>query len=319
MNILVTGASGFIGKQFSINVNKLDNVSIKAVARKYINNFPKEIDQVIVPDINENTDWGDIIKNCDVILHTASIVHDIKGQFKNMPELYWKLNVKGTINLAKQAAKSKIKRFIFLSSIKVNGEINSSSSPFSAEDIPNPIGYYAVSKYEAEKGLIKIANKTNMEVVILRPVLVYGKNVKGNFSILLKWIYNNLPIPISSTKNMRSFLSLNNLIEVIIICLTNNKAINQTFLVTDGFEISLFDLINRIAKFFNKKPFIVPINKKLLRFLFTAIGKKKIYNSFYESQYVDISKTIKTLDWNPHGNQEISMKETLNSFLKKIK
>ena len=118
--------------KFSINVNKLDNVSIKAVARKYINNFPKEIDQVIVPDINENTDWGDIIKNWDVILHTASIVHDIKGQFKNMPELYWKLNVKGTINLAKQAAKSKVKRLIFLSTIKVNGEFNTSLKPFNA-------------------------------------------------------------------------------------------------------------------------------------------------------------------------------------------
>ena len=318
MNILVTGASGFIGKQFSIHANKLDNVNIKTVARKYINNFPKEIDQFIIPDINENTDWGEIIKNCDVILHTASIAHDIKGKFKNMPDMYWKLNVKGTINLAKQAAKLKIKRFIFLSSIKVNGEINSSSNPFTAEDIPNPIGHYAISKYEAEKGLIKIANETNMEVVILRPVLVYGEDVKGNFATLLKWIYNNLPIPISSIKNMRSLLSLNNLIEVIIICLTSKNAINQTFLVTDGFEISLLDLINRIAKFFKKKPFIIPMNKKLLRLLFATIGKKKIYNSFYESQYVDISKTINLLKWKPRDNQELSMKETINSFLKKI-
>ena len=157
MNILVTGASGFIGKQFSINVNKLDNVSIKAVARKYINNFPKEIDQVIVPDINENTDWGDIIKNCDVILHTASIVHDIKGQFKNMPELYWKLNVKGTINLAKQAVRSKIKRFIYLSSVKVNGEETSELKPFCADDKPNPQDIYGRTKLQAELGLKEIS------------------------------------------------------------------------------------------------------------------------------------------------------------------
>ena len=319
MNIFVTGASGFIGKEFSIKANKLNNLHVKAITRKYINNFPKEIDQIIVPDINANTKWTKILKGCDVILHTASIAHDIKEKFKNDHKLYSQININGTINLAKQAAASKVKRFIFLSSIKVNGEINSLFKAFTSNDIPNPIGLYAISKYEAEKGLIKIANETKMEVVILRPTLVYGKDVKGNLYTLLKWLYNSLPIPISSEKNMRSFLSLNNLIDVIIICLTNNNAKNEIFLVTDGSEISLFDLINKIAKYLNKKPITILINKKLLRYIFKIIGKKKIYDSLYESLYVDISKTIKILEWKPQNNQNISFKESVNSFLKNIK
>ncbi len=314
MNILVTGASGFIGKEFLINVNELDNMHIKAVSRKFVSNLPKEIDQFIIPDINENTDWTDIIKNCDVILHTASIANDIKES-----EFYWQLNVEGTINLAKQAVKAKVKRFIFLSTIKVNGEINSSSDPFTADDIPNPIGHYAISKYEAEKRLIRIAKETNMEIVILRPTLVYGKNVKGNFLSLLKWIYSSLPMPISSTNNVRSFLSLNNLIEVIIICLTNKNAINQIFLISDGAEISFIDLINKIAKLLKKRPLIITFNKKLLRLFFIIIGKKRIYDSLYESQYVNISKTINKLQWQPQNNQDLSMNETIDSFLKNIK
>ena len=319
MNIFVTGASGFIGKEFSINANKLNNLCIKAITRKFIKNFPKEIDQIIIPDINANTKWTEILKGCDVILHTASIAHDIKEKFKKKPELYKQLNVIGTINLAKQAAELGVKRFIFLSSIKVNGDTNSSFKKFTAEDIPNPVGSYANSKFEAEKGLIKIANETNMEVVILRPTLVYGRNVKGNFYTLLKWLYYNLPIPTLSTKNMRSFLSLKNLIDVIIICLTNKNAKNEIFLVSDGYEISLFFLINKISKYFKKKPFTIPMNKKLLRLIFKIIGKKKIYDSLYESLYLDISKTINKLEWHPENNQDICMKETVNSFLLDIK
>ncbi|MCA0404368.1 MAG: NAD-dependent epimerase/dehydratase family protein [Proteobacteria bacterium] len=297
--ILLTGGSGFLGCCLLDELGKNENYSFHLPLRE--NKLKPNVNYQVFPyhDLNENQDWSEALNGCEVVVHLAARVHIMKENSLDPLAEFRKTNVEGTLNLARQAAKMGIKRFIFLSSIKVNGESTALNQPFKADDKPEPKDAYAISKYEAEQGLLNIAKETQMEVVIIRPPLIYGPDVKGNFKQLLQIISKPFPLPFALIKNKRSFVGINNLISLINCCIKHPNAANQIFLVSDGYDLSTKELIEKIAFVQNKSPFLVPVPKLILLLGLTLLGKKALYQRLCSSLQIDQSKNYHLLDWTP--------------------
>ena len=232
MKVLVTGANGFLGKSITKELSR-DSNEIISVTRSISN------DSFAVGEINENTNWTDVLTGCDVVVHLAARVHQMHDDSPNPLLEFRRVNTEGTLNLAHQAKKSGVKRFIFISSIKVNGE--ESDFPYSEVSEPNPSDAYAISKWEAEQGLNQLAREGQMEVVIIRPPLIYGPGVKANFASMIKWVKRGLPLPFGVIHNKRSLVAVGNLVDFIILCADRSKspkAANETFLISDGADVS---------------------------------------------------------------------------------
>lgn len=283
---LLTGATGFIGSRLK-TVLKDNCRSVLRGARV------NSVNEYFIESLNGETDWGGAFQKISCVVHLAALAHSPKSS----PEQFIETNVKGTLRFASEAAKSGVKRFVFLSSIGVNGVSN--SRPFKHSDEANPTEHYAISKYEAEIGLKKIAEETGMEVVIIRPPLVYGKNAPGNFGTLLKVAEKNLPLPLGAINNQRSFVYVDNLIDLIITCIEYPDAANQTFLVSDDENISTSNLLKKLTLAAGKKPWLLPIPVSFLKFLAAMVGKKEAVERFSSSLTVDIEHTKKTLNWKP--------------------
>ena len=212
---------------------------------------------------------------------------------------FMETNCFGTLNLARQAAQAGVKRFIFLSSIKVNGEESHSGSPFSFDDPRMPKGPYGISKAKAEEGLLKIAAETRLEVTIIRPPLVYGPDVKANFAALLKLASKNVPLPLGSINNKRSFVALDNLVNLIVTCIDHPKAANQVFLVSDDNDVSTSKLFSIMVEAFGKKARLINVSPHFLRLIAKLIGKEEMIDRLCGDLSVDIRHTKNTLDWTP--------------------
>ena len=295
MKILLTGATGFLGSNLFELISQFHNVTL--LARKDINGFDKAIEKHVVSGFSQDTNFSVATKNIDCVVHVAAVAHIVNKQDVDSLDLYRDVNTEATINLAKQAAADGVKRFVFISSIGVNGTSN--ISPFTAFDTPSPIENYAISKYEAEEGLKKIAKDNGIEIVIIRPPLIYGKNAPGNFGALLKVARKNFPLPLGSINNQRSFVALDNLIDLIVNCIDHPKAANQTFLVSDDENISTSNLLKKLTLAAGKKPWLLPVPVSLLKFLAFIVGKKAAVERFSSSLTVDIEHTKKTLNWKP--------------------
>jgi UDP-glucose 4-epimerase len=225
------------------------------------------------------------------------------------------VNLEGTIALARQAVKFGVKRFIFISSIKVNGEETIIGKPFTADDEPAPRDPYGVSKAEAEQALLGLAATTGMEVVIIRPVLVYGPGVKANFRMLMKWLSKGIPLPLGLVRNKRSLVALDNLVDLIITCIDHPAAANQVFLVSDGEDLSTTELLQRVGKALGKSARLIPVPACLINIAAMLIGKREVSKRLLGSLQVDISKTCKLLDWAPPVSVDEALKRTTQSFL----
>jgi nucleoside-diphosphate-sugar epimerase len=237
----------------------------------------------------------------------------------NPLDAFKEVNTYGTLNLAHQAADSGIKRFIFISSIKVNGESTELGKPFIPDDNFIPTDSYGLSKYEAEVGLRKIAKETGMEVVIIRPPLVYGPGVKANFASMMKWVNRGVPLPLGDiTQNKRSLVSLDNLVDLIITCIDHPKAANQTFLVSDNEDVSTTGLLQNMATALSVKSRLVPIPVSWFNLASQLIGKPEISQRLCGSLQVDISKTMSLLNWQPPYSSTQSMKKTTDFFLNNL-
>ena len=295
--ILVTGASGFIGQSLCKTLSESGKLVLGAVRSFNSNLLSNNIKYVKVEDINFQTKWENIIKNIDCVIHCAGIAH-IKNKSKNnLLNLYYSINIEGTKRLAEQAVKLGVRRLIFLSSIGVNGL--STRKFFSNSDIPNPTGDYAISKYEAEKVLIEISKNTGLEVVIIRSPLVYGKSNPGNFKRLIKLINLGIPLPLNNIKNKRSFIGIDNLVDLLIHCIDHPKASGKTFLASDDRDLSTTELIKFISSSMEKKVHLFSTPIFLLKFIGLVFNKREEVNKLVSSLRINDSFTKETLNWKP--------------------
>lgn len=298
MRLLITGANGFVGRALSIE-SIACGLSVRAACRSF-SSFPAAIECVSVGDSDRSTDWHDALRGCDAVVHLAARAHVMHDTTSDPLVEYRGVNVDGTLNLARQAAQAGVLRFVFISSIKVNGERTLLGCPFKADDAPAPEDAYGLSKAEAEAGLLQMAQETGMEVVIIRPPLVYGPGAKGNFSSLLSWVARGLPLPLgAATANRRSLVALDNLVDLILTCVEHPKAANQTFLVSDGDDLSTTELLQRMGKAMNRPARLLPVPVSLLAFAARLLGKTVVTQRLLGSLQVEISKTCELLDWKP--------------------
>ena len=298
--ILVTGATGFIGNAL---VNRLAadqslNQVVVAV-RKSKGCWPANVKSIGVGDLLPTTDWRIALKGVDSVVHCAARVHVMQEHVTDPLLAYRQVNVDGTICLARQAAQAGVRRFVFVSSIKVNGESTLPGVPFSADTEPAPLDPYGVSKLEAEAGLCELSQQTGMELVIVRPPLVYGQGVKANFASMMKWVARGIPLPLGSIHNQRSMVALDNLVDLLVTCIEHPKAAGQVFLVSDNEDVSTTELLRRVAMALGKPSRLLPLPKGLLQLGATLIGKQDMMQRLCDSLQVDITKTRKFLDWTP--------------------
>lgn len=297
--IVVTGASGFVGSAVLVKAATTGN-KIVAISRTPLANNAAAV-QVQIPELNGDTNWQPVLAKGDVevIIHAAARVHQMQEDAVEPLLAYREVNTAGTVNLARQAAAAGVKRFIFISSIKVNGEATAPGRPFTHDDTPQPQDPYGVSKAEAEAGLKQLASDSGMEIVIIRPPLVYGKGVKANFATMLKWAQKNLPLPLGAIHNRRSMVALDNLVDLIVTCIDHPNAANQTFLVSDNQDVSTSELLQMMTVAAGKKPRLIPVPVSWLKLLGKVTGKQAIIDRLCGNLQLDIEHTKATLSWTP--------------------
>ena len=311
--ILVTGANGFIGHNLYKNLIKL-NYSVKGTARNFdtvlINCDTKYIS---VGNIDSKTNWDHALEGVDCVIHCAGKAHVINK--KDELDIYRVINKEGTKHLAEQAVKAKVKRLIFLSSVKVNGESTGNFDDpiiFTNDDTPNPKDNYAISKFEAEQALWEIASKTNLEIVIVRLPLVYGKEVKGNLKRLIKLINSKIPLPFADIKNKRSLIGIDNLVDVLARCIEHPKAAGKTFLVSDGEDLSTTELINIIASELNRSVKLFWLPRAVLKFFGFILMKQSQIDRLIGSFQIDNRYVKEILNWTP----PVSIEEGIKRMVK---
>ena len=291
IKILMTGGSGFVGENLISNLLKKDYYQVISLARSY-KVKQQSVEQIITDNIFE----ADFPKSIDVVIHLAGRAHILNDQSTDPLTDFRKVNVEGTLQLARQALDKKVKRFIFISSIGVNGAITF-DQPFSESTLPKPHADYAISKFEAEQELKKLFSGSDTELVIIRPPLVYAAHAPGNFARLLKLASTNLPLPFAQTNNKRSFVALENLVNFIQVCIEHPNAANQTFLVADQHSLSIRELVEYLKQGMGKKPYFIYIPQPLMKLGAICLGKSKLYEQLFASLEIDTTKAQKLLDW----------------------
>lgn len=318
MNVFLTGGTGFVGSELIKSLIRNDSFRITLAVRDSAKNSwggagPAKI--FYIEDLYERTDWSGMLSGANVVIHCAGRAHIMSENVLSPLQEYRRVNVEGTLNLARQAAAAGVKRFIFISSVKVNGEATVPGKPFCAHSAPNPIDPYGVSKFEAEQGLIELRADTGMEVVIIRPVLVYGPGAKANFLNMMKWLYRNIPLPLGAIHNKRSLVALDNLIDLIVTCIDHPRAANQTFLVSDGEDLSTTELLQRMSRALGKRPRLLPVPVWMLATAAKLVGKQSIAQRLCGSLQVDSSYTRERLGWTPPVSVDAALRRTAQHFL----
>ncbi len=300
MKLLITGANGFVGRALCGQLRFLGHEVVAATRNLSADSF------IAVGEIDAQTNWEAALKNVDCVIHLAARVHVMREVTQNPLAEFRKTNVEGTLQLARQAAKNGVRRFIFVSSIKVNGEGTTGKAAFSEQNTPAPEDAYGISKAEAEEALKEIslsaAQKTQMEVVIIRPPLIYGAGVKGNFSTMISWVKKGIPLPFSAVKNHRSLLALDNLVDFIALCADiekSPKAANQLFLLADNEDISTTVLLQKIAQAYQVKSRLLKIPVPFMQFFARLIGKNALADRLLGSLQISNQKARELLGWKP--------------------
>jgi len=292
--VLVTGASGFIGGAMVTQL-VADGCNVAGAVRR-----PMSLNwEVHSPSLGNDADWRPLLAGKSVVIHTAARAHLLHDRAADPLAEFRRVNTDATLNLARQAVAAGIKRFIFLSTIGVNGNSTLHGKVFAPTDTPSPHDPYSLSKYEAEIGLYSIARSIGMEIVIIRSPLVYGANAPGNFGKLTRLVARGLPLPLASIDNRRSLVGIDNLVDFIVTCLEHPAAANETFLVSDGEDLSTPDLIRRMAHAMDRPARLLPVPKSVLMAAAAMLGKRNMAQRLCGSLQVDISKARALLGWNP--------------------
>jgi nucleoside-diphosphate-sugar epimerase len=311
-NILVTGGTGFIGGHL-LPVLYKKNLQVTLAARHHVSDALNPEHKVVkVGEIKESTDWTEALKEGDTVIHLAARAHQLNDQALDPEAEFLRINFEGTKALVKQAIALGVKHFIFISSI---GAMTTLSEHTLTEESPcRPDSPYGRSKLQAEQGLIELCQNSPMTWTILRPTLVYGAGNPGNMERLMKLIKTGFPLPLGAINNRKSFLYVGNLVDAIIVCLDHPNAKNQTFIVSDGEDLSTTNLIRRLGKALGKSPLLLPIPAELLRLTTKLLGKADIGDRLLSSLRVDSSKIRQMLDWTPPYTVDQGLQATADWF-----
>lgn len=306
--ILVTGANGFVGRALCL---ALRDRGLPLVATVRSATGPEE---VAVGDLNGATDWRHALPGCATVIHLAARVHVMDDRSGDPLQAYRSVNVDATLQLARQAVDAGVKRFVFVSSVKVNGESTTGRPPYRADDTPQPCDPYGQSKMEAEAALFALGRETGLEVVVVRPPLVYGPGVKANFLSLIRLVQRGIPLPFGRVRGYRSMVALDNLVDLLITCTTHRNAVGRTFMVSDDHDLTVGDLVRLIAAAMSKKVMLVPVPPALMRIAARLVGKTAVTDRLFGALQVDISATKEQLEWQPSVTPAYAITRTVDHF-----
>ena len=309
MKLLLTGPGGFVGRALRQSLLFRPDFDLCCVYRVLPAAGNLSLLDVVAGNIENIKDWSEFLTDVEVVLHTAAIAHVQGPVTKQLQSEFDAVNTVATLTLARQAADADVKRFIFLSTIKVLGD-STSGSAFNSDTKPAPIDEYACSKWRAEQGLRALAAETGMEVVIVRPVLVYGPGVKANFLSMMCWLHKGVPLPFGGIYNKRSLVALDNLVDLLVTCIDHPAAANQTFLVSDGEDLSTTELLSRMAKALGKPARLLPLPSWILEWGAKLLGKQALAQRLCGSLQVDITKTCELLGWRPSVGVDTALLQT---------
>lgn len=312
MKVLVTGASGFVGTATCARL-VMQGMDVIGTVRHLLAQPLQSVDYRIVGDLGADTDWRGALGGVDTIVHCAARVHVMQETVADPLSAFRIANVVGTVQLARQAAGRGVRRFIFLSSVKVNGE--GGSVAYCETDLAAPKDSYGLSKYEAELSLREIAAETGMELVVLRPPLIYGPGVKGNFESLMRALARRIPLPLGALQNRRSLVTLGNIVDLIVTCVRHPAAVNETFLVSDGEDLSTTELIRRLALAMGQPACLVPVSATALTMGLTLLGKREVAARLCGTLLVNTTKARQLLDWAPPISIDEGLRRTAEYYI----
>lgn len=315
MRLLLTGAGGFVGQALRQSLLSNTNQTLCCAYRSFPADVAPTSQDVAVGSISDSTDWSSLLAGVEVVVHAAAIAHAQGRRFQEVLPCLDRVNTAATLALAKQAAKAGVRRFVFLSTIKVHGEQTLPNRSFIADLEPVPTDPYAISKWKAEQGLLEISRETGLEVVIIRSVLIYGVGVKANFLNMMHWLHKGVPLPFGAIHNRRSLVALDNLVDLIVTCIDHPAAANQTFLVSDGEDLSTTELLRRMGVALGKPARLLPVPSRLLEVGAAMLGKQALAQRLCGSLQVDISKTRELLNWTPPVSVDEALRKTAKHFL----
>ena len=310
---LVTGVTGFVGQAVMRRILADPSQEVVAPFRRETVWIEERVRPLRVLDLASFDRWSDVLAGVDAVVHCAARVHVMnEGAVDPLTE-FRRTNVQGTLTLARQAAAAGVRRFVFISSVKVNGESTRPGLPFTAEQVPAPQDAYGISKMEAEEGLRELSQTTSMEIVVIRPPLVYGPGVKANFASMARWLKRGVPLPLGAIVNRRSLVALDNLVDLVALALVHPNAAGQIFMVSDGEDVSTTDLLRRTAEALGRRARLLPVPMSWLEVAATVLGKRAVAQRLCGSLQVDISKTCDLLEWRPPVSLDEALRRAVRS------
>ncbi|XEG74316.1 SDR family oxidoreductase [Pseudomonas sp. abacavir_1] len=314
MKVLLTGATGFVGRGILEAFAAIPELRLAVAVRSRLSGEFPGVEIHSIDGLDATQDWASALAGVDVVIHAAARVHVMRETADDPQAEFRAVNVEGTLNLARQAAAAGVRRFIFISSIKVNGELTLPGRPFRTEDRPAPVDPYGQSKLEAERALSHLAEGSAMEWVIIRPPLIYGPGVGANFASLMRAVQRQLPLPFARVRNQRSLVARDNLVDLLRVCLEHERAANQVFLVSDDHDLSSAELCRRLAMALGVRPRLLPVPVALLQGLAALFGRGAQAQRVLGSLQVDIGKTRELLGWQPPVSVDQALAETVRWY-----
>lgn len=314
MRVLLTGASGFVGAAVLQALSRNANVETVVPLRSPLRHVPAGVITYPIGDLTDDQIAELQAHKPEVVVHCASRVHVMSDTAVDPLAEFRRINVNGTLALARAASAAGARRFVFVSSIKVNGEQTEPGKVYTADDLPRPVDPYGVSKHEAEQGLLALGAQTGMQIVIIRPVLVYGPGVKANFLSMMRWLDRSVPLPFGAIHNRRSLVALGNLVDLVLTCIDHPAAADQVFLVSDGEDLSTTQLLGRMAQALGKPARLLPVPAWVLSSAAKALGKAALSQRLCGSLQVDIRKTRELLGWQPPVSVDAALLATARHY-----
>ncbi|MFH1814189.1 MAG: SDR family oxidoreductase [Pseudomonadota bacterium] len=319
MKILVTGATGFVGRALCRRLHA-DNHELEIVTRGATPVMPGVSASYSVGDFSACPDFREALQDVEVVLHLAARGHILTGECSDELAAFRAVNTFASLALGKQCAAAGVRRFIFLSSIKANGESTRPGQRFSHADSPTPLTPYGLSKLEAENGLRRLSDETGMELVIVRPPLVYGSGVAANFRTMMNCVYNRVPLPLAwVTHNRRSLIGIDNLVDLLAVCIEHPAAANQIFIPSDGEDLSTAELLRRLGCAMNRPARLLPCPVWVLKLALTLFGKGDMAQRLLSSLQVDSSHALNVLGWSPKVSVDEGLRRAAESFIRDSK